>query len=72
MLGYSIHERLPFAAEPVVVVRGEHDTVAPAAWVRRLAGLALHGTAEEVPGVGHVAMYADPERVRALCRGVTC
>lgn len=72
MLGYAIHERLPLAAEPVVVVRGEHDTVAPSSWVRHLAALAPRGSAAEVPDAGHVAMYADPERVRALCRGVTC
>jgi pimeloyl-ACP methyl ester carboxylesterase len=72
MLGYPIHERLPLVAEPVVVVRGEHDRVAPRDWVHRLAALAPRGRAEEVPGAGHVAMYVDPERVRELCRGVTC
>lgn len=72
MLGYRIEERIGRVAEPVLVVRGEHDTVAPADWVHRLAGLAPDGTAHEVPDAGHVAMYTQPERVRALCRGVTC
>ncbi len=71
MLGYAIHERLPLVEEPVLVVRGARDPVAPAAWVDRLAGLAPRGRAHHVPGAGHVAMYLEPERVRALCHGVT-
>jgi len=71
MLGYAIHERLPLVQEPVLVVRGAQDPVAPAAWVDRLAGLAPRGSAHDVPGAGHVAMFLDPEGVRTLCRGVT-
>jgi len=71
MLRYRIDERLPLVGEPVLVVRGERDRIAPTSWVRRLAGLAPRGSAHEVPGAGHVVMYTEPERVSALCRGVT-
>ena len=72
MLGYRIEERLPLVGEPVAVVRGDLDPVAPGEWVRRLAGLAQFGSAHELPGAAHVAMYVHPERLRALCHGVTC
>lgn len=71
MLDYSLPDRLPLVAEPVLVVRGEKDRIAPSDWVHRLAALAPRGSAHEVPGEGHVVMYGEPERVRDLCRGVT-
>lgn len=72
MLGYDIAERIRDVAEPVLVVRGENDPVAPARWVDELAAAAQHGTTAQVPRWGHVAMYPEPELVGALCRGVTC
>jgi pimeloyl-ACP methyl ester carboxylesterase len=72
MLGYRIDERIREVAEPVLVVRGEHDPIAPARWVRDLADAAPRGTVAEVPGWGHNAMYPAPEVVGDLCRGVTC
>jgi pimeloyl-ACP methyl ester carboxylesterase len=72
MLGYRIEERIREVAEPVLVVRGEHDPIAPARWARELAAAAPRGTVAEVPRWGHNAMYPAPEVVGALCRGVTC
>ncbi|GAA2723410.1 alpha/beta fold hydrolase [Cellulomonas aerilata] len=72
MLGYRIEDRIRDVGEPVLVVRGEHDPIAPARWVRDLAQAAPRGTSAEVPGGGHNAMYASPELVGDLCRAVTC
>jgi pimeloyl-ACP methyl ester carboxylesterase len=72
MLGYRIEERIREVAEPVLVVRGERDPIAPARWVHDLAAAAPRGTVAEVPGWGHNAMYPAPDVVGDLCRGVTC
>ncbi len=72
MLGYRTEERIREVSEPVLVVRGEKDPIAPARWVEELAAAAPRGTAAQVPGCGHVAMYTAPQLVGDLCRGVTC
>ena len=71
MLGYPILERIAVTSDPVLVVRGAKDPIAPPDWVRRLAAAAPHGTEAEVPGAGHVAMWTHPELVRALCPTTT-
>lgn len=68
MLGYPILERIAVTSDPVVVVRGGEDPIAPLDWVRRLAAAAPHGSVAEVPGAGHVAMHTHPEQVRGLCQ----
>jgi pimeloyl-ACP methyl ester carboxylesterase len=72
MLGYATEQRVRDVTEPLVVVRGEHDPIAPARWVQELAAAAPHATTAEVPDAGHVAMYTAPHLVGDLCRGVTC
>lgn len=56
MLGHRLEERLPTVTVPVLVVRGEHDRVAPARWAHLLAGVAPRGHAVTVAGGGHAAM----------------
>lgn len=72
MFRYRIEERLPQATAPVVLVRGEHDPIAPLEWIRRLAAAAPRGTPVQVAGAGHVVMYTEPAAVAALCRGESC
>lgn len=72
MLGYRIHDRIGLVTDPVLVVRGANDPIAPSSWVRRLADAAPRGTAAEVPDAGHVAMYSHPEIVSGLCHRVLC
>jgi pimeloyl-ACP methyl ester carboxylesterase len=72
MLGYRIEERIGHVTEPVLVVRGERDPIAPSRWAHELAAAAPRGTVAEVPGWGHNAMYPAPAAVGDLCRGVTC
>ena len=47
--------RLPLVPAPVLVVRGEHDKIAPATWVARAAGLTTGRTAT-VPRAAHNAV----------------
>ncbi|NMM18251.1 MAG: alpha/beta hydrolase [Cellulomonas sp.] len=71
MLAYRIEERLPQVTAPVVVVRGQHDPIAPGRWISKLAAIAQEATEVEVGGAGHVVMYSQPVAVAALCRGET-
>ncbi|GAA4628005.1 alpha/beta fold hydrolase [Cellulomonas oligotrophica] len=66
MLRYPIEERLPAVDVPVVVVRGEHDHVAPRAWVAELADLAPQGRWVEVPGASHAVIYEHSRQVADL------
>ena len=71
MLAYRIDQRLPQVTAPVVVVRGQHDPIAPRGWIRELAEIAPRATEVEVDGAGHVVMYTRPAAVAALCREET-
>ena len=72
MLTYPTEERIADVGVPVVVVRGEHDPIAPPRYVRELAARARDGRVAEVPDKGHVAMFPDAGPVAALCRAVRC
>lgn len=72
MLDYRTEERISQVTDPVVVVRGDRDPIAPAPWVARLAAAAPAGTVAQVAGAGHVAHYTRPDQVSRLCQAVTC
>ncbi|SFK30318.1 alpha/beta fold hydrolase [Cellulomonas sp. KH9] len=66
MLEHPVAERVRQVDAPVLVVRGEHDRVAPPGWAARLASAARRGTHVTVPGASHAAMYARPDEVADL------
>jgi pimeloyl-ACP methyl ester carboxylesterase len=70
MIDYPLEDRLPSVEEPVLLVRGARDPVAPRDFLERLAARARSATVVEVPDEGHIVMYRRPEVVAALCRGV--
>jgi pimeloyl-ACP methyl ester carboxylesterase len=53
---HHIGERLPLVEAPVLVLRGEHDVIAPRRWVARAASLARDGHAGEIPDAAHNAV----------------
>ncbi|WP_026534451.1 alpha/beta fold hydrolase [Arthrobacter sp. H14] len=67
MLNYETENRIREIETPLVVARGEHDPVAPRAWVHQLAGLSRNGRAIEIAGKPHVVMFIHPEAVAQLC-----
>jgi pimeloyl-ACP methyl ester carboxylesterase len=72
MLSDRIEEKLPLLQMPVLVLRGEHDPIAPQAWVELLARLARQGTVAVVPGVAHAVNYTAPsDLVELIERFVT-
>ncbi|MBG6218849.1 pimeloyl-ACP methyl ester carboxylesterase [Arthrobacter sp. CAN_A6] len=63
MLKYRIHERLPQATQPVLIIRGSKDPVARHPWCSRLADIARDGRLVEVPGQPHVAQRGGAREV---------
>jgi pimeloyl-ACP methyl ester carboxylesterase len=63
MLGYRTEEAVARLGQPLLLLRGGRDLIAPGAWVQELARLAPDARAVEVPGAPHVLMWDDPERV---------
>ncbi|GAA4287143.1 alpha/beta fold hydrolase [Georgenia daeguensis] len=55
MLRYPVEQRMAQVLAPVVLMRGEHDAVAPERWLEALAGRHGDGAAETrtVPGAAH-------------------
>ncbi|WP_127571515.1 alpha/beta fold hydrolase [Georgenia faecalis] len=68
MLDHPLEERLPLVDADVLVLRGQHDTVAPPAWVDRVVELLPRGQGAIVAGGGHAVMYDRPRAVAALVR----
>ena len=66
MMRHPLEDRLRLVDVPVLVVRGEHDRVAPAPWVELLAGAAPRGRAVTVPGAAHAATYDHGREVGDL------
>jgi pimeloyl-ACP methyl ester carboxylesterase len=60
MLTDEPERALPSVAAPVLVVRGEHDTVAPPAWAAEVARLAPRGRTATVPGGAHTLVHGWP------------
>lgn len=54
---------------PVVVLRGEHDALSPAAWTARLAAAAACGRMVTVPGA-HNFTYTAPEPASTALRDI--
>ena len=53
MLAYPIEERIAAVTVPLLVIRGEHDAIAPRPWCDHLALRAPDGAVAEIPGAGH-------------------
>ncbi|GIF32666.1 alpha/beta fold hydrolase [Actinoplanes utahensis] len=60
---HAIAERLPLVAAPVLVLRGEHDRIAPPEWV---AALTPDGNRGTVPLAAHNAMTTAGRSIAAL------
>ncbi len=61
MMRDRIEEKMPLMPMPVLVLRGEHDPIAPQGWIEHLAQLAPNGTVAVVPGVAHALNYTAPD-----------
>jgi hypothetical protein len=50
-----------------LVIRGEHDAVAPRSWVEQIGRLVPSSRLWEMPGAAHSVMHAHAEEVARLC-----
>jgi pimeloyl-ACP methyl ester carboxylesterase len=62
---HHIGQRLPLVEAPVLVLRGEHDRIAPRRWVAQAASLARDGHAGEIPNAAHNAVTTAGPQVAA-------
>jgi pimeloyl-ACP methyl ester carboxylesterase len=60
---HHIEDRLPLVGVPVLVLRGEHDPIAPPRWAEQAARLAGNGRCADVPGAAHNAITTAGQRV---------
>jgi pimeloyl-ACP methyl ester carboxylesterase len=67
-LADPIERKLPAVAAPTLVVRGEHDPIAPVAWCAEVAGLLPRGELLEIPGAPHALNYDFPGELSRATR----
>jgi len=65
----AVEAVLPRVAQPVLVVRGEHDGLVSRRWAREVAGGLPRGALREVPGAAHALNYSHPRALEGLVRG---
>ncbi|MFF1573117.1 alpha/beta fold hydrolase [Leifsonia sp. NPDC058292] len=65
MLSYRIEDDLPRIPVPTLVLRGEHDPIAPEEWTRALASAGIRSRAETVAGARHLVQHARPRETAA-------
>jgi pimeloyl-ACP methyl ester carboxylesterase len=59
-------EQAPNVRAPTLLVRGEHDAIAPQAWLDELAAALPSARVAVVPGTGHAVNYSAPGRLAEL------
>lgn len=57
MMGYDLDARLARVSQPVLVIRGSRDPIAPRDWCEKLAATASHGSFREIPGKPHIVQH---------------
>ena len=63
-----IENKLPYIEAPVLVVRGEHDPLAPQRWIERVCRLLPHGELVVIPGAAHTINYTAPDALMAVMK----
>jgi pimeloyl-ACP methyl ester carboxylesterase len=63
MVAYPIEDRLVLLTRPLLLIRGENDTIAGLEWSRRLRERVPVGSLVMIPGRRHLAQHAAPRAV---------
>lgn len=61
-----VRERLARMPAPTLVVRGEHDSIAPQRWVEEAARLLPHGRLVVIPGAAHATNFDASHALAAV------
>jgi len=67
MMTYPMEDHLPDVRADTLVIRGEHDAVAPRSWVERCGELLPSSRLWEMPHAAHSVMHAHANEVAKLC-----
>jgi pimeloyl-ACP methyl ester carboxylesterase len=62
---HHIERRIPLVDAPILILRGEHDPIAPPGWAAHAASLARAGNTGDIPGAAHNAVTTAGELVAA-------
>jgi pimeloyl-ACP methyl ester carboxylesterase len=62
MLAYRIEDVVPRISVPVLFIRGEHDAIAPLAWVEELVSATPMADLSVVRDGGHAVHYGRPDQ----------
>lgn len=57
MMSYALEASVAVASQPVLVLRGSRDPVAPGPWCEKLAATAPNGRFVEIPGKPHIVQH---------------
>jgi pimeloyl-ACP methyl ester carboxylesterase len=68
MIGDHPEEKLPRITQPVLLVRGENDRIAPQRWVDEAAQLLPNSRVAVIPRWGHAVQFSAPEETVAAIR----
>ena len=68
MMAYPIERRLPLIQDPVLVVRGQYDTIVTQGWAEECARLLTHGTLVVLAGAAHTTNYSHPQKLARVIR----
>ena len=69
MRDYPTHLAIREVGHPLLIVRGEHDPIADAAWCVRLAGHAPDGRVATIAGHRHNVLHSNPAGTAAAILG---
>ncbi|MCX6020750.1 MAG: alpha/beta hydrolase [Chloroflexi bacterium] len=64
-----IEAKLPHIQTPTLVVRGEHDALAPQPWAEQVTRLLPNARLAVVPGAAHAVNYSAPSQLATLIEG---
>ncbi len=70
MVGDPFAAKLPLVRQPALVVRGEHDPIAPQRWAEEATRLLPRGRLVVVPDAAHVVNYDAPGALVAATRAL--
>ncbi|MBT2566998.1 alpha/beta hydrolase [Arthrobacter sp. ISL-85] len=65
MMSYDLEARLRLVTQPVLVIRGSRDPVAPRPWCQKLVAAAPNGRFLEIPGKPHIVQHGAAAQTAA-------
>jgi pimeloyl-ACP methyl ester carboxylesterase len=71
MMSYDLEAQLALVPQPVLVIRGSRDPVAPRRWCEKLAATAPNGRFQDIPGKPHIVQHGAAALTAAAIHALT-